>query len=288
MTRGGSLALSYETRVLDSGGCARCARHASEVMPVEIVWLCGFAFLAGFVDAVVGGGGLIQLPALFLFLPPGMAAAVPAVLGTNKLSSICGTGMALWQYSRRVQIRWHTLWPAAGGAMVCSFLGARAVSSLRPEVVKPVIVGLLVAVAAWTYTRRDFGAHHAPRFAAGHERGWGLAMGLAIGFYDGFFGPGTGSFLMFVFIGWFGFDFLSAAAGTKLINFATNLSAVAYFAATDQVLYRVALPMAAFNVLGALAGSRLAMLKGNRFVRGFFLVVVVAMIVRLGWDVWGG
>ena len=110
---------------------------------------------------------------------------------------------------------------------------------------------------------------------------------MAIGFYDGFFGPGTGSFLIFIFIGLFGFDFLTASASAKVINFATNISAVIYFAATSHIFYQFALPMGVFNMLGSLAGSRLAILKGNAFVRAFFLVVVLGMILRFGWEILG-
>ena len=247
--------------------------------------LCVFAFLAGFVDSVVGGGGLIQLPALFLFLPPAEAASAAAVLGTNKFSSICGTGMALAQYARRVTVNWSALLPAAVTAFVCSFLGARVVTLINPALLKPLILVLLVTVAIYTFIRKDFGGLHAPRFTASHERLAGALLGAVIGFYDGFFGPGTGSFLIFAFIGLFGFDFLTASASAKAINFATNLSAVAYFAATDHILYRHGLPMAACNVAGSILGARLAILKGNRFVRGFFLVVIGAMILRFGWEV---
>jgi hypothetical protein len=114
---------------------------------------------------------------------------------------------------------------------------------------------------------------------------FGVFVGAAIGFYDGFFGPGTGSFLIFIFIGLFGFDFLAASASAKVINFATNLSAVAYFAATDHVLWRFAIPMAVCNVLGSVAGTRLALRQGNQFVRLFFLVIVTVMIARFGWEV---
>jgi hypothetical protein len=255
--------------------------------PLTLLCLCALALLAGFVDAVVGGGGLIQIPALFLFLPPGEAAQTAAVLGTNKLSSICGTGMAVVQYARRVPLNWRLLLPAAGVAFACSFLGARVVSQLEPALVRPLILVLLVAVAAYTFVRKDFGHRHAPRFPAERERLFGMLTGAGIGFYDGFFGPGTGSFLIFAFIGGFGFDFLTASASAKVINFATNLSAVAYFAATDQLWYRYGLPMAACNVVGAILGARLALWKGNRLVRGFFLTVVGVMIVRFGWEVLG-
>lgn len=254
---------------------------------MEVVWLCGFATLAGFVDAVVGGGGLIQIPALLLFLPPEHAGALVMVLGTNKLSSMCGTGFAVVQYARRVPLRWRTLVPAAGMALVASFLGARTVAHLQPALLEPLVLGLLVAVAAYAAVNKDFGHLHAPKLSAAAEVWVGLALGAGIGFYDGFFGPGTGSFLIFAFIGLFGFDFLLASASAKVINFATNLSAVTYFAVTGQILYAYALPMGACNVAGALVGARLAILKGNRFVRGFFLLVVTAMILRYGWEVVG-
>ncbi|MBM3879281.1 MAG: sulfite exporter TauE/SafE family protein [Verrucomicrobia bacterium] len=248
-------------------------------------WLCGFAFLAGLVDSVVGGGGLIQLPALFLFLPSPAAAVIPTVLGSNKMSSICGTGMAVVQYARRIRLPWPSLWPAAGAALVCSFAGARAVTLIQPAVLEPLVLGLMVAVAVYTFVRKDLGSLHAPHLDARSERWLGLGVGAVIGFYDGFFGPGTGSFLIFAYIGLFGFDFLRASASAKVINFATNLSALAYFAATDHILYRYALPMGLCNILGAIAGTRLAILRGNRFVRALFLIVVTVMILRFAWDV---
>jgi uncharacterized membrane protein YfcA len=150
------------------------------------------------------------------------------------------------------------------------------------------VLGLLGLVALYTLAKHDLGSRHAPRLSAHRERQWGVGIGMAIGFYDGFLGPGTGSFLMFLFIGLFGFDFLTAAVSARVINLATNLSAVLYFAATDRIFYRYALPMAACNVLGSMLGTRLAILKGNRFVRVLFLLVVGAMILRLGWETWRG
>ena len=146
---------------------------------------------------------------------------------------------------------------------------------------------LLVAVSIHIYWRKDFGTLHAPQFKAHRERQFGILVGVVIGFYDGFFGPGTGSFLIFIFIGLFGFDFLTASASAKVINFATNLSAVIYFAATHGIFYQFAVPMGLCNMLGAWTGSRLAILKGNAFVRVFFLVVVAVMILRYGWEVFG-
>lgn len=253
---------------------------------MEVLSLSFFAFLAGFVDAVVGGGGLIQLPAMFLFLPAGLSQSVPAVFGTNKMSSFCGTSMAVFQYSRRVRFNWKFLLPSACMALLFSFLGARTVSGLNTKALKPVILLLLVAVAIYTFKRKDFGEKHRPRLGGRKEIWAGMLVGTVIGFYDGFFGPGTGSFLIFIFISFFGFDFLTASANAKAINFATNLSAVAYFAWTGNILFHYALPMAACNVAGSFAGSRLAVLKGNAFVRVFFLVVVSIMILRFGYDLW--
>jgi uncharacterized membrane protein YfcA len=252
---------------------------------VETVWLCGFAFLAGFVDSVVGGGGLIQLPALLLWLPADASRDVATVLGTNKLASIWGTGMAVVQYAPRVRINWHAILPAAAAAFVTAWLGAMAVSHLDRAVLEPLLLVLLVLVTFYTFVRPDLGQLHAPVLTARRERAAGIAVGVVLGFYDGFFGPGMGSFLIFIFIGWFGFDFLSASASAKVVNFATNLAAVILFASTGHVLYRYALPMAVCQMAGSVTGTRVAMVKGNRFVRVVFLVVATVLIGRFAWDV---
>jgi uncharacterized membrane protein YfcA len=251
---------------------------------VELPSLCLVAFLAGLIDAVVGGGGLVQLPALFVLLPANLAASVPLVFGTNKLSSMCGTAAALVQYSRTVRIPWGSVLPAGLAAFAFSALGARVVQSIDSAFLKPLTLFLLVAVAIYTYRRKQFGHLHAPRFLAHHERLMAVAVGIGIGFYDGFFGPGTGSFLIFIFIGLFGFDFLSASASAKVINLATNLGALVVFGLGGDVLFQYALPMGACNVAGALIGARLAILKGNRFVRVLFLAVVMVLIARFAWE----
>lgn len=243
------------------------------------------AFIAGFVDSVVGGGGLIQLPALLLWLPGDAAADLATVLGTNKLASICGTGVAVLQYAPRVRIPWSSMLPAAVTAFVFAFLGAMAVSSINRAMLEPVILVLLVLVSFYTFLRPDLGRLHAPAFTAHRERSLGVLVGAALGFYDGFFGPGMGSFLIFTFVGLFGFDFLAASASAKVINFATNFAALSLFASTGHVLYHYALPMAACQIAGALIGTRVAMRYGNRFVRLLFLVVSTALVARFAWEV---
>ena len=249
---------------------------------IQTLALCAAAFLAGLIDSVVGGGGLIQLPALLILLPH--ATPVPDVLGTNKFVGISGTAAAAWNYRRHVKMDWRSVLPAALSGLVLSVCGALSVSHLDPAVLRPMILMLLVAVAIYTFCRKDFGSLHAPRLSPGSRPWLSGLMGGAVGFYDGFFGPGTGSFLIFGFIGIFGFDFLSASAAAKVINTATNCSTVMYFAGTGHVLYRVAVPMAVCNVLGSLAGTRLAILRGSRFVRVFFLAVVAAIICKLAYD----
>lgn len=243
--------------------------------------LIGFAFVAGFVDAVVGGGGLIQTPALFVLKPE----LPPATLfGTNKLASIVGTGNAAWQYARRVELPWRILLLTAGTAFVFSFLGARTVSYLNPNALRPLIIVLLIAVFIYTLIKNDFGQLHAPRLNAAQQRYCGMAMGALLGFYDGFFGPGTGSFLVFAFVGVFGFSFLVASASAKVVNVATNAAALAWFMPTGHVLYQAAIPMAMSNLAGSWCGAHLAIRRGSGFVRLLFIGVVALLLVKMIWD----
>jgi uncharacterized membrane protein YfcA len=251
------------------------------VEPLTLALLCGCAFLAGFIDAIVGGGGLVQLPALLILLP---GHSVATIFGTNKCSSIAGTAMASWRYSREVRIDWHIIGPAAATAFIFSYLGSRAVTLINPAILRPLILALMVVVAIYVFFARTTGLIHQPKHPHDRARWFGLLTGAGIGFYDGFFGPGTGSFLIFIFVGFFGFDFLFASASAKVINLGTNLASVIYFSATDHILYRAAIPMAACNILGSLLGTRLAILKGSTFIRIFFLVVVTALIAKLAWD----
>jgi len=248
---------------------------------IETVTLCFFALIAGLIDSIAGGGGLIQLPALFIVLPN---VPVATLLGTNKLASISGTSVATLQYARHIRIDWKATLPATITALIASFLGARTVTLVNPGTMHPLILIMLIAIAIYTFIRKDFGSLHAPRLDRVKGYLVSIATGALIGFYDGFFGPGTGSFLIFVFIGIFGFSFLSASASSKVVNLATNLSAVLYFAFTGNIIYTTAILMGLCNILGALIGTRLAILRGNRFVRIFFLIVVACLIAKLAYD----
>lgn len=255
-------------------------------MLLETLTLCFFAFLAGMIDSIVGGGGLIQLPAMLVFLSD---LPIVTVLGTNKLVAVTGTMMATVQYARKLTIDWRLVLRMAVVAFVCSFLGARLVSGISTEDLRPMIIVLLIGIAIYIFFKKDMGATRVARLTATQQRWLGLLVGGVIGFYDGFFGPGTGTFLIFMFITIFGLDFLMASASSKVVNVATNLAALIYFAATGHILWSLALPMIVFNVSGAVVGSRLAMLKGSKFIRVLFLVVVSGIIIKLSYDTfWAG
>jgi uncharacterized protein len=249
--------------------------------PELFATLLALAFLAGFLDSVVGGGGLIQIPALFVLLPQLPPATV---FGTNKFASIWGTTAAAWQYSRQMPLEWRATLPAATAALIAGFLGALTVAHVPAGFLKPLVLVLLVSVLAYTLWRKDFGRLHTPRLSHAQQLAAGLLVGAIIGFYDGFFGPGTGSFLIFAFVGLFGFSFLAASASAKIVNVITNAAALAYFATHGYVLYSVAVPMAVCNVAGSIIGARMAIRRGSGFVRGLFLVIVGALILRYGWD----
>lgn len=251
---------------------------------MEPVLLCAAAFIAGFFDSIVGGGGLIQLPAVLVFLP---GLSIPTAFGTNKTASIFGNAVAMWQYSRRVQLRWDSLLPATAMAFGAAYVGAwtvRTLAQVRPDLLRGLVLFLLVAVALHTFFRKELGKLHHPRWASHHERWAGILLGLGLGFYDGFFGPGTGTFLLFAFVSLFRFDFLHASAHAKFVNFATNLSPVLYFAWHGDVLWKYAVPMGICNLVGAYVGSHLAIQRGNKFIRGLFLAMLVLLIGRLAWE----
>jgi uncharacterized membrane protein YfcA len=243
-----------------------------------ILLLCLSSLLAGFIDSVVGSGGLIQIPMMLIVLP---TTPVATILGTNKFASCAGTTIAAQRYARHVTIEWSTLAPAAVIAFVFSFLGSRTVALLNTAFMRPIVLVLLVLVAVYVFFVKDLGLIHQPKHPP-HKAIWiGIVIGAAIGFYDGFFGPGTGSFLIFLFVGVFGFDFLAASASAKVINWATNVASVTYFGWSGNIIYQYAVPMALCNVLGAAIGTRLAIAKGSRFVRIFFLVIVCALIAKV-------
>lgn len=251
---------------------------------LTVTVLCLFAFAAGLIDAAVGGGGLIQIPALFNTLPTVQSATL---LGTNKVAAACGTSLAARSFVGRVTVPWGLVLPAAISAFAMAFLGAAAVSAVPQAVLRPLVLALIVAMAIYTFIKKDFGAVTRPLAIGTRERVLSVLVGGAIGFYDGLFGPGTGSFLIFLFIRCFAFDFLQASASSKFVNLATNVAALIFFVPAGKVLYGMALPMAASNMLGAFAGTQVAMKYGTGFIRILFLCLLAVLIVKLSYDMTG-
>jgi uncharacterized protein len=247
----------------------------------EYLFLGAAAMLAGLIDAVVGGGGLIQIPALFSTLPE---VAPATLLGTNKLAGVWGTGAAAVNFARRVRVHWSTAVPAALAAFVLAFVGAFTVTKISPDFLRKLLPFVLIAVAIYTFKKKDIGSIHAPLHEGMRERVFAIGIGGCIGFYDGFFGPGTGSFLVFLFVRFFGFDFLGASAVAKVVNVACNLSALLWFGYSGHLIWQMGAMMAICNVGGSLVGSRLAIKHGSGFVRKLFLLVVSALILKTGYD----
>ena len=250
---------------------------------MELLIVSLASLLAGLVDSIVGGGGLILLPALFAAFP----GAAPATLfGTNKSASIWGTAFATVQYSRKVVMPWRSLLPAAGLGLLGSLAGAWVVTQVDPSLFRKALPVLLVLLLLYTLVKKDMGRSHAPRFAGSQEAWVAAGIGLVIGFYDGFFGPGTGSFLVFAYVRWLGYDFLHASAAAKFINLFTNMAALVLFTLKGHVWWHMALPMALANVVGSLVGTRLALKHGADFVRHVFILVVLALICKTAYDTW--
>lgn len=253
-----------------------------DVTLTDVVVLCAFALLAGAVDAVVGGGGLVQLPALLVVLP---GAPVVSLLGTNKLASIVGTSSAAATYLRRTRVDGRTAAAMAVAAFLGSGAGALVATRVDGDVLEPVVLVALVGVFAYTLRRPSLGEVERLRLGARAQRAVAVGGGLVIGFYDGLAGPGTGSFLVFLLVGAVGLSFLHASATSKVVNTATNAAALLLFAAGGHVLWALGAAMAVSNLAGAQVGARVAIRHGSRLVRRVFLVVVSVLIARLAWDV---
>ncbi len=252
--------------------------------PTTIALLLLAGVTAGWVDAVVGGGGLVQLPALLLV--PGVSPV--QALATNKLASSFGTATSAVTYYRRVRPDLRTALPMAAVAGAGAAGGAACASLLPASVFEPVILVVLVAVAVYTIARPSLGAATALRWHDRRHHVAAGAVGLSIGFYDGILGPGTGSFLVIALVGLLGYAFLEASAKAKIVNLATNLGALAVFVPQGAPMFGLGVAMGAANVLGGYVGARTAVAHGSRFVRVVFLVVVGALVLRLGYDVLGG
>lgn len=244
--------------------------------------LTAAAFAAGFVDAVVGGGGLIQLPALVLGLP---GASPVQILATNKLASVCGTSVSSLTYYRRVKPHAGTFIPLMVFAFLGSVLGALLASRIPREAFEPIVLVVLVAVGAYVLARPTLGELTTLRFSGHTHTALAMVIGFVIGAYDGLLGPGTGSFFVVTLVALLGFSFLEATAKARMANWATNVAALCVFIPQGAVLWGTGLAMGVANLLGGYLGARTTVARGTGFVRIFFVVVVSAFVVTIGADV---
>ena len=247
-----------------------------------IFFLCLASFFAGFVDAVVGGGGLIQTPISLLLLPN---IPIANIIGTLKIPGISGTSFAAYQYLKKIEINWKRILPMLLLSFTMAFLGSLIMTLVKNDFMKPILILVLVLVAIYTFFKKDFGKAVSKKISDKKMFLYGLLISLFIGFYDGFIGPGTGSFLVLALISILGFDFLNASANAKIINIATNIGSITFFVIKGKIIWAIAIPMAFCNAFGGWLGAKTAIKKGNDFIKIFFLSVVIATLLRLCYDV---
>lgn len=252
-------------------------------MEVEIIiLLCLASFVAGLIDAIAGGGGLIQTPIALILLP---SQPISNLTGSLKVPGMTGTSIASIQYLKNVDMKWKLLLIMAFFSCISAFFGSYVLTIVSNDFMKPLLLVILILLAIYTFIKKDFGSHKPKEISEKKLIYYGILISSFIGFYDGFIGPGTGSFLIVAFIVILGFDFLHASANAKMVNIASNIGSLILFISKGKILWAMAIPMAFCNGLGGWIGARLAIKRGNQFIRVFFLIVVVGTLLRLSYDV---
>lgn len=265
---------------------SRCKQERkSKSMNIETllpIWaiVCPLVFIGGLIDAIAGGGGLVTLPAYLIAGLPAHTAA-----GTNKCGNVFGTALAMVRFLRRDHVHRHSAIVAALAALVGSHLGVRLNLLLPSDVLYYIMLGAVPVLAISLRTKRNFGNEsNIDKFSPKMLLLVSGAVGFFVGGYDGFFGPGAGTFLMLAFTGICGFDLLTASGNTKVVNTASNMAALVTFAMAGQVMWAVGLPAAACNMVGSYIGSNLALTRGAKIIRPMFLVVLTLLVGKLVWD----
>lgn len=256
-----------------------------ELFSVPLYVLAGLvlaAFVAGWVDAVVGGGGLIQLPSLLIGLPE--QTPTPFILGTNKLSSVAGTLTATLTYARKVAVDLRTAIPIIAFAFGGSATGSSLARFIPKEWLTPIVLAALIGVGIYTLRKPALGLVHEQRHTGLAHYARAIAIGAVVGFYDGILGPGTGSFFVIGMVALLGYGFLQASLQAKLANLATNVASIIVFGIHGEVLWLLGGAMAVANLSGGYLGAKMAIRHGNGFVRRVFLIVIVALVIKLGID----
>lgn len=247
-----------------------------------IFLLCIASFIAGFIDAIVGGGGLIQTPAALILMP---TQSVATIIGTLKIPGFTGTSIATYQYLKKATVNWKLFGLMAIVSFVFAYIGSSLLNVMQNEFMKPLLFVILVLLLLYTYFKKDFGQFQVDKLSKKQIYRNAIIICVFLGFYDGFIGPGTGSLLIMAFIAILGFDFLQANIYAKLVNLATNIGSIALFVIKGKIIWSVAIPMAICNATGAFLGARLAISKGNGFIRIFFLIIVGIALLRFGYDI---
>ncbi|MDI1256667.1 MAG: TSUP family transporter [Flavobacterium sp.] len=254
-------------------------------METYLALLCLAAFAAGFIDAVVGGGGLIQTPMGLILLPNLPIANISATL---KIPSFTGTFFAAVQYLKELKMDWKLLITMMVLAVPSAFAGSELLIHVSNSFMKPLLLIVLSILVVYTYAKKNFGQHTHKSHSRTQQLLYAIIISICVGFYDGFIGPGTGSFFVLAFITLLGFDFLNASANAKMVNLATNFGSICLFVIKGKIIWHIALPMAVCNGLGGYVGAKLAISKGNKFIRIFFLIVIIGTLIRFAYDVFSG
>lgn len=253
-----------------------------EIESYIIILLCIAAFGAGFIDAIAGGGGLLQTPASLILLPH---LPVQTVIASLKIPAFIGTSVASVQYVQKVKMQWKLLLVMTIISFTSAFAGSTLLTHVSSSFMKPFLLVVLVLLAIYTYIKKDFGQYAQHSISEKKQMQYAIPMCIIIGFYDGFIGPGTGSFLVLAFVAILGFDFLHASAHAKMVNLSTNLGSICLFLLKGNIIWLIAIPMALSNAAGGWFGAKLAIKKGNGFIRIFFLIVVIGTLIRFAYDV---
>jgi uncharacterized protein len=250
-------------------------------MEHELLILLPLAFVAGAINAAVGGGGLIQIPGLYTVLPTFSPAQI---MGIDKLSSVMGHAMSVRQYAKNMSLPWRLMLPTGLTAFVGAYTGVRMLDLMPIHWMRPIIIVVLAVMLAYTWYKPSFGNQDSSHEPTRADLFKGALLGFALGFYDGFIGPGTGSFLLFLFVRFFHFDFLRATACAKVVNFGTNAATLVFLIPAGMVAYRLAIPLGIAAILGSIVGTRLAMKGGNQWIRRLFLTLAIALLCKLVWE----
>lgn len=249
-------------------------------MLTEALIVGAASLFAGAIDAIVGGGGLILVPALFLSYP---TASPQALLGTNKIAAIAGTTVSAMRFARSISLEWKVLGPAAGVALLGSLGGAWALTVVDPAWLRRALPIVLCALLLYTLAKKDFGSSNSPPHSYRLRLSIVSCIALLVGFYDGLFGPGAGSFMIFLLVRYLRVDFLTASASAKVLNIASNAAAIALLSMRGAIWWEVGALLAIANVIGSVIGSRMALRYGSGFVKKVFVIVVSALICRTAW-----